>query len=71
MSAIQPKYSIGQEVRFMGDSEAEAGVVVSYSFDGESFAYQISSVEVDTKAKKLIKGIKHCREEELIAIEKE
>lgn len=66
---MNPKYTIGQSVYFKGDLPEEAGQVLSYSFDGTSFTYVISSKEVDIKAKKIIEGVKHCKEDELVEVE--
>lgn len=68
---MKPKYSIGQSVHFKGDSPEEAGKVLSYSFDGETHTYVISAKEVDIKAKKIIDGVKHCKEDELVEVKNE
>lgn len=64
----EPKFKIGQVVKFAGDSNAEAGKVLSYSFDGESFVYRISAREVDLTAKEVINGVKTCLETELVEV---
>lgn len=64
---MQPKFSIGQKVKFHLDSDSEIGEVLSYSFHPETgFTYQISAKEVDLEKKEIIQGIKHCREDELV-----
>lgn len=63
-----PKFTINQRVKFFKNSDAEAGVVLSYSYDGEKFTYRISSREVDIAAKKIIEGVKVCLESELVAV---
>lgn len=65
------KFDIGQLVRFVGDSENDAGQVLSLSFDGESWSYSISSKEVDHARKEIIEGVKICKEAELVAVKKE
>lgn len=62
------KFEIGQKVRFIGDTENDAGEVLSLSFDGENWTYKISSKEVDHAKKEIINGIKICREDELVEI---
>lgn len=69
---MTPKFEIGKKVRFIGDSEADAGNVVSFSFEPDrGFIYKISSVDVDVKNKKLVNGFKTCLESELVAVEEE
>lgn len=62
------KFEIGQKVRFIGDSENDAGEVLSLSFNGESWTYTISSKEVDHAKKEIIEGVKIGAEDELVAI---
>lgn len=67
----EPKFKIGQEVKFIGDTDAEVGQVVSYSFEPDrGFVYRISSREVDLTAKKVIEGFKICLETELVEVKK-
>lgn len=65
------KFEIGQKVRFIGDSENDAGEVLSLSFDGENWSYKISSKEVDHARKEIIEGVKICLEDELVEVELE
>lgn len=65
------KFDIGELVRFVGDTDNDAGVVLSLSFDGESWSYSISSKEVDHARKEIIEGVKICKESELVAVKKE
>ena len=67
---MQPKFSIGEKVRFVGDKDIDAGMVLSYSYVPElkTFRYSISSREVSVATKELIDGIKTCLESELISV---
>lgn len=62
---LQNKFNIGDTVKFVGDSKNDAGQVLGFSFDGESFFYKISSRELDHEHKLIIQGVKYCREDEL------
>jgi hypothetical protein len=59
------KFNIGDTVRFIGDTEDQAGKVLSLSFDGSEWVYKISAKEVDFSKREIIDGIKHCKESEL------
>lgn len=63
---MKPKFDLGQSVRLKTDPESDSGKVVKYSYNGESFVYTITSVEVDVKNKRLINGYKHAEESELV-----
>jgi len=64
-----PKFSLGQTVKFVGDNDGEAGKVLGFSFSVDSgWAYQISARELDIPNKQVLQGIKHCKEDELVAV---
>jgi len=63
----QPKYEIDQEVV---SKDGEVCKVLKMSFNGEGWSYTVSSVEVDTKHRKLVDGVKNVLESELSAKEK-
>lgn len=65
---MKQKFEIGQKVKFIGDSDFDAGVIVGFSFDGSEFTYKVSSKEVDHEKKEIIEGIKIGKQEELIAV---
>lgn len=65
------KFSIGQKVRFVGDTDNDAGKVLSMSFDGDNWSYKISSKEVDHAKKEIIEGVKICAESELLIVKGE
>lgn len=63
------KFEIGQSVKVIADGEeGEEGKVLSIHIDSQGTRYTISSVEIDLKAKKFIEGMKHCTEDELVAV---
>lgn len=66
----EPKFSIGDRVKFHTDGDEDAGEVMSFSFDSNGYSYKVSSKEVDIKAKIIIEGVKSCHESELVALEK-
>lgn len=61
---MQPKFDIGDKVK---TADGEVCQVVSYSFDGSTFTYKLSSREVDLRARKLIEGVKNVTQEEIEA----
>jgi len=64
----QPKFIVGSKVKVKSDLSEQEREVLSYSFNTtDGFRYTISSIEVDTQAKKLINGVMHCNEDELSA----
>lgn len=65
---MKQKFEIGQKVKFIGDSDFDAGLVVGFSYDGEEFTYKVSSKEVDHEKKEIIQGIKIGKKSELIAV---
>ncbi len=66
----EPKFKIGQAVKFINDSDSEAGEVLGFYFDPAfGYTYKISAREVDLTAKKVIEGSKICREIELVSVE--
>jgi len=66
---MKPKFEIGQKVKFVNDSDDEAGKVLGFSYTADrGFVYQISSKEVDLGKKEVINGIKSCSEKELVAV---
>lgn len=64
----QNKFEIGQKVKFIGDTDNDAGKVLSMSYNGESWFYQISSKEVDHARKEIIEGMKTGEEKELVTV---
>lgn len=69
---MQPKFEIGQLVKFVNDKDSDAGKVVSYSYDSENgFVYKITSKEVDMELKEILNGFKTCKEGELMEVESE
>lgn len=60
------KFELGQKVKVVADGEV--GEVLSIHVDADGVRYTISSREVDLGLKKVIEGIKHCKEEELEAV---
>lgn len=66
---MKPKFEIGQKVKFVNDSDSEAGKVLAFSYDpNRGFVYQISSKEVDLAKKEVVNGVKSCSEKELVAV---
>jgi len=66
----EPKFKIGQLVKFINDDDTEAGDVLGFYYDPAfGYTYKISAREVDLVAKKVINGSKICREEELVSVE--
>lgn len=61
------KFEIGALVKFENDKDADAGKVLSLSFDGE-WSYKITSKELDLEKKEVINGIKIGKESELVAV---
>lgn len=65
---MKQKFEIGQKVKFAGDSDFDAGLIVGFSFDGEEYTYKVSSKEVDHEKKEIINGIKIGKESELVLV---
>jgi hypothetical protein len=62
------KYAIGEKVLY----QSEVSEVLGYSYDTErGYLYKLSSIEVDTRAKRLIKGIKHVLEVDLSPVKEQ
>lgn len=71
---VQPKYSKGQEVRYVKDGEFEpARTVVSRQWDDEAneWGYKLSSVEVNLQRKSLDEGFIFVRENEVQLLQNE
>lgn len=65
---MEPKYQIGDKVKFHKDTDAEVGEVISYAYVPElkTFRYTISAKQLDLIEVKIHDAIKHCLEEELV-----
>lgn len=64
-----PKFEIGQKVKFMRDTDNDAGHIIGFSFDSEvGYRYQVQCKEVDIENKTIITGIKTCLESELVEV---
>lgn len=63
-----PKFEIGQKVKFINDSDNDAGLVEGMTFNGESWVYKITSKEVDHAKKEIISGFKTGGEDELVEV---
>ncbi len=61
----QPKYEVGELVRYVGDLPEEMRPVLSRHEDSTGWVYTIESQDVDVRAKKLLVGVKTVREDEL------
>lgn len=68
---MQPKFKIGELVKFINDPDCESGNIISYIFssDTEEFVYKISAKEVDVTTKTIIDGFKNAKEDELVSME--
>lgn len=65
----QPKFTIGQKVKFVNDHDVHAGLVQGFSYDSNSgYSYKISSKTYDIESNSMVEGIKNCREEELVEV---
>ena len=65
---MNPKFAIGDKVKFFKDTDNEIGEVLSYTYvpSLETFRYTISAKQVDLAATKIHEAVKHCLEEELV-----
>jgi hypothetical protein len=68
----QPKFAIGQQVKFFNDHDRMTGKVLSFTFHSANasdeytgFEYRISSRYYDQELNEMIDGYKICKEEEL------
>lgn len=66
---MEPKYSIGDQVRHLQDGEICE--IVSFTVSEDGIVYKVTSKEVDIKAKEVIHGFKHLGEDEVEAYEEE
>lgn len=69
----QPKFQIGQQVKFVNDHDRMTGKVLSTSFHSANVSdkytgweYTISSKYYDAEINDMVEGIKRCKEEELV-----
>ena len=68
----QPKFEVGQSVRFTGDHPKEKGVVMDIIYDSNTgFSYRISSKYYDIESNDMVEGIKFCTEDELVDMTEE
>jgi hypothetical protein len=76
-SLPQPKFSVGQQVKFVNDHDGLTGKVLSLSFHSANvtdeytgFEYRISSRYYDAALNEMAEGYKLCKEEELVDMSK-
>lgn len=65
---MQPKFDIGQQVKFINDPDSHKGNIISYSFDGDTFTYRLTSEVYDPELNQMISGIKICKQDELLEV---
>lgn len=71
MDYTQPKFSVGQSVRYNVEGEITEKIVgMSWNQD-RGWLYQITSREADLAAKTIVEGIKTCSEDELLEVASE
>lgn len=65
-----PTFMIGQSVRLKNDTSEEVREVVSFRYDpvSQGFLYTLTSTEIDVAQKKLIEGVVHVSEDEIISV---
>lgn len=61
----QPKFKVGDKVIHLDN---ESSKILAFSFDGKEYRYKISSVEWDSRERRVIQGVKNCSESELRAV---
>jgi hypothetical protein len=63
----QPKFKVGQKVKFKDDHDRLTGEVLSFSYDSEKgYTYKISSKYYDADLHDMVTGMKTCAEDELV-----
>lgn len=60
-----PKFKVGQKVVPINEENPEVGTIQGFVFANGEYSYQVTSKEVDIQARKVLKGIKTYREEEI------
>jgi len=63
----QPKFHIGQQVKFIHDHDRMTGTVLSFSYHSDTgFVYTISARYYDSERNEMAEGQKLCREAEVV-----
>lgn len=67
---MEPKYKIGEQVKFLKDQDSQSGEIVSFSYDSNEgeFRYTFTSEAYDPGLNRMVTGVKHCLESEIVEI---
>ncbi len=65
---MEPKFKIGDKVKFHKDNDSEAGEIISFSYDPtlETFRYVLGVKQLNLEEQRFDEAVKHCLEDELV-----
>lgn len=65
---MEPKFKIGDRVKFHKDQDSEAGEIISFSYDPqlETFRYVLGVKQLNMQDQRFDDAVKHCLEDELV-----
>lgn len=66
---VQPKFEVGQRIKHTNHPDADAGLIIGFSFTPKTgYVYTISLNDFDATTRQLIPAVMHIAEEDAVAV---